>query len=71
VQFPWYALSGERWFQVLCAVNPLTYVSEGIRASLVPAVPHLPYWLCILVTVLAVAAFAWLGIVGFLRRALD
>jgi ABC-2 type transport system permease protein len=71
VQFPWYALSGERWFQVLCAVNPLTYVSEGIRASLVPGVPHLPYWLCILVTVVAVAAFAWVGIVGFLRRALD
>jgi ABC-2 type transport system permease protein len=71
VQFPWYALSGERWFQVLCAVNPLTYVSEGIRASLVPAVPHLPYLLCVVVTVLAIAGFAWVGVAGFMRRALD
>lgn len=71
VQFPWHALNNQRWFQVLCAFNPLTYVSEGIRASLVPSVPHLPYWLCVLVTVVAVGGFAWLGIKGFLRRALD
>lgn len=71
VQFPWYALTGERWFQVLCALNPLTYVSEGIRASLVPTVPHLPYGLCVAVTIAAVAGFAWIGVRGFLRRALD
>lgn len=71
VQFPWHALNNQRWFQVLCAFNPLTYVSEGIRASLVPSVPHLPYGLCVLVTVVAIGGFAWLGIKGFLRRALD
>jgi ABC-2 type transport system permease protein len=71
VQFPWYSLSGERWFQALCALNPLTYVSEGIRAVLVPSVHHLPFWLCVLVTLLAIATFAWIGIQGFLRRALD
>jgi ABC-2 type transport system permease protein len=71
VQFPWHALSGERWFQVVCALNPLTYVSEGIRAALVPSVPHLSYLLCVVVSVLATAGFAWLGIAGFLRRAMD
>jgi ABC-2 type transport system permease protein len=71
VQFPWHALSGERWFQVVCALNPLTYVSEGIRAALVPSVPHLPYLLCVVVSVLATAGFAWLGIAGFMRRAMD
>jgi ABC-2 type transport system permease protein len=71
VQFPWHSLSGERWFQVLCAVNPLTYVSEGIRAVLVPSVPHLPYGLCVVVTVVAIVASGWAGINGFLRRALD
>lgn len=71
VQFPWHALGNQRWFQVLCALNPLTYVSEGIRASLVPSVPHLPYGLCVLVSLVAIAGFAWLGIKGFLRRALD
>lgn len=71
VQFPWYALGGERWFQVLCALNPLTYVSEGIRASLVPAVPHLSSAVCVLVTVVAITVSSWVGIHGFLRRALD
>ncbi|MDT7634986.1 MAG: type transport system permease protein [Pseudonocardiales bacterium] len=71
VQFPWHALSAERWFQVVCALNPLTYVSEGIRAALVPSVPHLPYLLCVVVSVLATAGFAWLGIAGFMRRAMD
>ncbi|HEY1973703.1 MAG TPA: ABC transporter permease [Pseudonocardia sp.] len=71
VQFPWHALGGERWFQVLCAINPLTYVSEAIRASLVPRVAHLPYGLCLLVTVLAIVGFSVAGAKGFMRRALD
>ena len=71
VQFPWHALAGERWFQVLCALNPLTYVSEGVRACLVPNVAHLPYWLCLVVSVLALGAFTWAGTRGFIRRALD
>lgn len=28
-QFPWFGLAAVRPFQVLCALNPLTYVSEG------------------------------------------
>lgn len=71
VQYPWHALEAQRWFQVLCAVNPLTYVSEGIRASLVPWVPHLPYGLCVLVSMIAIVGLGWLGLRGFLRRALD
>ncbi|GAA5150981.1 ABC transporter permease [Pseudonocardia eucalypti] len=71
VQFPWEALAGHRWFQVLCALNPLTYVSEGIRASLVPHVPHLPFALCLLVTTAAILASGWLGLRGFQKRALD
>ncbi|MBV9312700.1 MAG: ABC transporter permease [Pseudonocardia sp.] len=70
VQFPWYSLTGERWFQVLCALNPLTYISEGIRASLVPSIAHIPYWLCTIVSLAGIAGFGRLGIHGFLRRAL-
>ncbi|MEQ3550747.1 ABC transporter permease [Pseudonocardia nematodicida] len=71
VQYPWLSLDDLRWFQVLSALNPLTYVSEGIRAALVPHVPHLPLWICLLVPVGAIALFTLLGIRGFLRRALD
>ncbi len=71
VQFPWRSLDELRWFQVLCALNPLTYISEGVRAALVPSVPHLPLWLCLLVATGASGLFCMLGIRGFLRRALD
>ena len=71
VQYPWLSLGDLPWFQVLSALNPLTYVSEGIRATLVPEVPHLPLPLCALVSVVACAGFGALGIRGFLRRALD
>jgi ABC-2 type transport system permease protein len=70
-QFPWMGLQHIRWFQVVCALNPLTYVSEGIRGSLVPHVPHLPFWLCVLLASATSTLSALLGIRGFLRRALD
>lgn len=71
VQYPWLTLSDLRWFQVVSAINPLTFVSEGVRASLVPAVPHIPLWICLLVPAAAVVLFTLIGIRGFMRRALD
>jgi ABC-2 type transport system permease protein len=71
VQYPWQTLGDLRWFQVVSALNPLTYVSEGIRSALVPEIPHLATWLCVVVSVLAIVVLSWLGIRGFLRRALD
>ncbi|MFE2755172.1 ABC transporter permease [Actinosynnema sp. NPDC059335] len=70
-QFPWPALDNLRWFQVLCALNPLTYVSEGMRAVLVPGVEHIPLWVCFVVLLASIAGFGALGMRGFLRRALD
>jgi ABC-2 type transport system permease protein len=70
-QFPWPALDGLRWFQVLCALNPLTYVSEGMRAVLAPHVEHIPLWVCFLVLVVSILGFGALGMRGFMRRALD
>ena len=40
-QYPWAKLDRLRWFQVVSACNPLTYVSEGLRAALEPEVPHI------------------------------
>ncbi|MBB5807641.1 ABC-2 type transport system permease protein [Saccharothrix ecbatanensis] len=70
-QFPWPALGNLRWFQVLCALNPLTYVSEGMRAVLVPNVEHMPLWVCFVVLIAAILGFGALGMRGFMRRALD
>ncbi|RJK97793.1 ABC transporter permease [Vallicoccus soli] len=70
-QYPWRSLETLRWFQVVTALNPLTYVSEALRGALVPSVPHIPAWVCLLVLAAATGAFGALGVRGFLRRALD
>jgi ABC-2 type transport system permease protein len=71
-QFPWRSLSGDLlWFKVVCALNPLTYVSEGMRAELVPDVPHIPLPIVLGVLVVAIAGFGGLGLRGFMKRALD
>jgi ABC-2 type transport system permease protein len=68
--YPWDALDRLRWFQVVTACNPLTYVSEGMRATLT-TVGHLPGWGIAAGLVVSLVAFGLLGIRGFDRRAID
>jgi ABC-2 type transport system permease protein len=70
-QYPWPSLSRLPWFQALTLLNPLTYMSEGIRASLVPQVPHMRPWIAGSMLVLATIVLIFTGVRGFLRRALD
>ena len=70
-QFPWQSLDTLRWFQVVCALNPLTYVSEALRAEMAPEVPHLPPWLCALALAGFLVLFGVTSLIGFRRRALD
>src|SRR5207253_3025519 len=69
-QYPWPSLDRLRWFQVVTAANPMTYVSEALRAALVPEVPHIRPWVCLLVLGCAVAALTTVGARGLYRRAL-
>jgi ABC-2 type transport system permease protein len=70
-QFPWRGLAHLRWFQVVCAFNPLTYVSEGMRSILVPGLPSIPLWLDLLAVFAACLIFGGIGIWGFMKRAVD
>jgi len=70
-QYPWSLLDRLRWFQVVSAGNPLTYVSEGLRAALEPEVPHISPWVGIPVLVGFIALFMAIGIRGFRHRAID
>ena len=66
--YPWTSLSHLRWFQVVTLVNPLTYVSEGMRGALT-ALPHLaPGWVALGLGV-SLIVFALAGTLGFIRRA--
>jgi ABC-2 type transport system permease protein len=68
-QYPWPMLSSMRWFQVVTAINPLTYCSEGVRAAMVPELPHVRPWICVVVLILSSALFTGTGMWSFRRRA--
>ncbi len=70
-QYPWPSLTSLRWFQVLTALNPMTYVSEGLRAALVPEVPHIRSSTSLAVLVAWLAVLLAVGMWGFYRRAID
>jgi ABC-2 type transport system permease protein len=70
-QYPWPSLHSLRWFQVITLFNPMTYVSEGLRAAMVPQVPHIRPWICIVAMVVSLVVFMAIGIKGFMRRALS
>jgi ABC-2 type transport system permease protein len=70
-QYPWPSLSSLRWFQVLTLLNPLTYMSEGVRASMVPDVPHMHAWIAVIVLMFATITLIVTGVLGFMRRAID
>lgn len=70
-QYPWPSLARLRWFQVVTAANPMTYVSEVLRGALVPSVPHVRPWISLAVLLFAVGVLLTVGVRGFYRRAID
>jgi ABC-2 type transport system permease protein len=68
VYYPWAALSHLRWLQYGVLINPIVYMSEGLRSALTPALPHMPPLLILTMLVFFLALLTWLGIRGFLRR---
>ena len=71
VYYPWAFLGRVRWLQILVLFNPIVYMSEGLRAALTPAVPHMPA-LPILGALLVSLGLLWnLGLRGFLRRVIS
>jgi ABC-2 type transport system permease protein len=71
VYYPWLQLFRLRWFQVITCFTPLTYLSEGIRASLAPQVPHMPVGYILLGESVFLLIFGYLGLRGFQRKAVD
>jgi ABC-2 type transport system permease protein len=70
--YPWATLDQIRWFQIVTLFNPLTYMSEGIRAALIPdVVPHMHTGVAAAVLTGATLLAGAIGIRGFLRRAID
>src|SRR4029079_10892734 len=61
-QYPWPSLDQIRWFQVVTACNPITYVSEAFRGAMAPGVTHIQPSLRIRAHIVAVSVLLTVGI---------
>jgi ABC-2 type transport system permease protein len=68
IYYPWSTLSPIAWLKWAVLVNPLVYMSEGLRASLTPSLPHMPVWGFSLALVLGVIGLTLLSLRTFHRR---
>ena len=67
--YPWQGLSAVPVMKYAVLVNPLVYVSEGMRGAITPTLPHMPLGLVVVGLVLLTGLFWRLGIQSFTRRA--
>lgn len=68
VYYPWGALTHIKWLQYGVLFNPIVYMSEGLRAALTPALPHMHPAAILAMLCFFLVLLTWLGIRGFLRR---
>jgi ABC-2 type transport system permease protein len=68
VYYPWAALTHIRWLQVGVLINPIVYMSEGLRAALTPTLPHMHPIPILSMLLASLCLLTWLGVKGFLRR---
>jgi ABC-2 type transport system permease protein len=71
VYYPWSALHHIRWLQIAVLVNPMVYMSEGLRAVLTPVLGHMAMWAVLLALVGGTVVFGYLGTRTFTRRVLN
>ena len=74
--YPWAGLDSLKWFQIITLFNPLTYIDEGIRYAMVPAIHghdittlSLPW--VFLGLGASILVFFFLGTRTFLRRVVN
>jgi ABC-2 type transport system permease protein len=71
VYYPWAALHNIRWLQIAVLINPMVYMSEGLRAVLTPSLGHMPMWAVLLALVGGTVVFGYLGARTFTKRVLN
>lgn len=69
--YPWAELTNIRWLQIFTLVNPLVYVSEGLRIALTPNIAHMPGVAVILALLALLVVLGFTGTRLFMRRVID
>jgi ABC-2 type transport system permease protein len=70
VYYPWVTLQAIPWLQYLTLINPVVYMSEGLRAALSPGIPHMPLGMVYGLLTTALAVMLWIGLAKFKARVL-
>jgi ABC-2 type transport system permease protein len=68
VYYPWAQLAHVRWAQLAVLANPLVYLSEAMRATLTPAVHHMPLAAYLTIPTVLLIMLARLAVALFTRR---
>jgi len=69
--YPWRGLDKFPALKYAVLINPLVYVSEGLRAAITPSVPHMPLAAILAALVTITLLLLWAGMRGFRRRAVS
>ena len=70
VYYPWQSLEAIRWLQIGVLINPLVYLSEGLRASLSTGIPHMAWGVVLVVMAAFTTVLLTSAIRGFRNRVL-
>ena len=71
VYYPWAALKPMPILQHAICLNPIVYMSEGLRAALTPALGHMNEGVILLMLCFFLALLTWAGLRGFRKRVLS
>jgi len=68
--YPWRGLDVVPVLKYIVLVNPMVYVSEGMRGALTPSVPHMPLLAVVAALIFTATVFWVLGMRSFFKRAI-
>jgi ABC-2 type transport system permease protein len=71
VYYPWSALHHIEWLQILVLINPMVYMSEGLRAVLTPELGHMPLWGVLIALIGGTVVVGYLGTRTFTKRVVN
>jgi ABC-2 type transport system permease protein len=71
VYYPWSALHAIHWLQIVVLINPMFYMTEGLRAALTPTLGHMPLWAILVALIGGTAVFGSLAVRTFHNRVVN
>jgi len=71
VYYPWSALHVMRWLQIVVLINPMVYMTEGLRAALTPGLGHMPLWAILVALIGGTVVFGSLAVRTFHNRVIN